>query len=43
MNYYNAKNNIGYRRDLASPLSEVLGVMIFCAILMFGGQLGIKK
>jgi subfamily B ATP-binding cassette protein MsbA len=34
-----AKNKIGYRRDLASPVSEFLGVMIFCAILYFGGQL----
>ncbi|HEU0064677.1 MAG TPA: ABC transporter ATP-binding protein [Flavisolibacter sp.] len=34
-----AKNKIGYRRDLASPVSEFLGIMIFCAILYFGGQL----
>jgi subfamily B ATP-binding cassette protein MsbA len=34
-----AKNKIGYRRDLASPTSEFLGVMIFCAILFFGGEL----
>jgi subfamily B ATP-binding cassette protein MsbA len=33
------KNKIGYRRDMASPLSELLGVMIFAAILYFGGQL----
>ncbi|HEX6333918.1 MAG TPA: ABC transporter ATP-binding protein [Flavisolibacter sp.] len=33
------KNRIGYRRDMASPLSEVLGVSIFVAILYFGGQL----
>lgn len=33
------RNRIGYRRDMASPVSEVLGVMIFCAILYFGGQL----
>jgi ATP-binding cassette, subfamily B, bacterial MsbA len=39
----NAKNHIGYRRDLASPLSEVMGVMIFCGILWFGGQLVLKK
>lgn len=35
----NSKNKIGYRRDLASPVSELLGVMIFAAILFFGGQL----
>ncbi len=34
-----AKNKIGYRRDLASPLSEFLGVAVFCAILYFGGRL----
>jgi subfamily B ATP-binding cassette protein MsbA len=34
-----AKNKIGYRRDLASPVSEFLGVLIFCSILFFGGQL----
>ena len=34
-----AKNRIGYRRDLASPMSEFLGVMMFCGILYFGGRL----
>ncbi len=34
-----SKNAIGYRRDLASPVSEFLGVSIFCAILYFGGRL----
>lgn len=38
-----AKNHIGYRRDLASPLSEFMGVLIFCGILWFGGQLVLKK
>jgi ATP-binding cassette, subfamily B, bacterial MsbA len=38
-----AKNKIGYRRDLASPLSEFMGVLIFCGILWFGGQLVLKK
>ena len=28
-----------FRRDLASPLSEVLGVMVLCGILWFGGRL----
>jgi ATP-binding cassette, subfamily B, bacterial MsbA len=37
-----AKNKISYRRDLASPLSEVLGVMLFTAILYFGGTLVLK-
>lgn len=39
----NAKNKIGFRRDMASPLSEFMGVVIFCAILWFGGQLVLKK
>jgi len=34
-----SKNRIGYRRDLASPVSEVLGVLIFACILYFGGLL----
>lgn len=34
-----AKNRIGYRRDMASPASELMGVIIFTAILYFGGQL----
>jgi len=34
-----AKNRIGYRRDLASPLSEFMGVSLFCAVLWYGGQL----
>jgi subfamily B ATP-binding cassette protein MsbA len=34
-----AKNKIGNRRDLASPMSEFLGVMVFCGILYFGGRL----
>ncbi len=34
-----SKNKISYRRDLASPLSEVLGVMLFTAVLFWGGRL----
>lgn len=37
-----AKNKISYRRDLASPLSEVLGVLLFTAVLYYGGRLVIK-
>ncbi|HEX8314550.1 MAG TPA: ABC transporter ATP-binding protein, partial [Flavisolibacter sp.] len=33
------KNKVGFRRDLASPASELMGVMIFIAILFFGGRL----
>jgi ATP-binding cassette, subfamily B, bacterial MsbA len=38
-----AKNKIGFRRDLASPVSEVMGIMIFCAILGYGGYLVINE
>ncbi|NOT51847.1 MAG: ABC transporter ATP-binding protein [Chitinophagaceae bacterium] len=37
-----AKNKISYRRDLASPLSEVLGVILFTAVLYYGGRLVLK-
>lgn len=38
-----AKNKIGYRRDMASPLSEFMGVLIFCSILWFGGRLVLRQ
>jgi ATP-binding cassette, subfamily B, bacterial MsbA len=31
-------NSIGYRQSLASPMSEVLGVFMFTAILWYGGS-----
>lgn len=34
-----SKNKISYRRDMASPLSEVMGVMLFTAVLYYGGRL----
>src|SRR5205085_11819907 len=37
------KNKIGYRRDLASPMSEVLGVILFTAVLYYGGKLVLKN
>jgi subfamily B ATP-binding cassette protein MsbA len=37
-----AKNNIAYRRDLASPLSEVMGVILFTAVLYYGGRLVLR-
>jgi subfamily B ATP-binding cassette protein MsbA len=39
----NAKNRISYRRDLASPLSEVLGVFLFTAVLYWGGRLVLQN
>ncbi|WP_018627149.1 ABC transporter ATP-binding protein [Niabella aurantiaca] len=35
----NAKNRISRRRDMASPMSEFLGVLVFVGILWFGGRL----
>jgi len=36
---FHIKNKMQYKRDLASPLSEFLGVLVLCGILYFGGQL----
>ena len=36
---FNIKNKILNRRDLASPVSETLGVIILCGVLWFGGKL----
>jgi ATP-binding cassette, subfamily B, bacterial MsbA len=33
------RNKMNFRRDLASPLSEFMGVLVLSAILWFGGQL----
>ena len=33
------RNKIAFRRDMASPLSEFLGVIILCCILWFGGKM----
>jgi subfamily B ATP-binding cassette protein MsbA len=38
-----AKNNIVFRRDLASPLSEVLGVLMVAIILYYGGRLVLRE
>lgn len=35
----NIRNKMNFRRDLASPLSEFLGVIVMCCILWFGGRL----
>ena len=37
-----AKNKISYRRDMASPLSEILGVLLFTVVLYYGGRLVLK-
>ncbi|MBX2922373.1 MAG: ABC transporter ATP-binding protein [Chitinophagaceae bacterium] len=36
---FDVRKKMGARRDLASPLTEVLGVMVLCTILYFGGRL----
>ncbi len=41
--FMEAKNQIGYRRDLASPLSELMGVAIFAGVLWFGGRLVLSQ
>ncbi|HWB27442.1 MAG TPA: ABC transporter ATP-binding protein [Chitinophagaceae bacterium] len=35
----NIRNRMNFRRDLASPLSEFLGVIVVCVILWIGGRL----
>ncbi|MES2776409.1 MAG: ABC transporter ATP-binding protein [Bacteroidota bacterium] len=35
----NIRNHMNFRKDLASPLSEFLGVLVLCGILWFGGRL----
>ncbi|MBC7901938.1 MAG: ABC transporter ATP-binding protein [Gemmatimonadaceae bacterium] len=32
------RNKIAFRRDLASPMSEILGVMVLCVVLWYGGS-----
>jgi subfamily B ATP-binding cassette protein MsbA len=36
---FHLKNRMQQRRDLASPLSEVMGVAVLCGVLLFGGYL----
>ena len=39
-NYLNhVRNKIIFRRDMASPMSELLGVIVLSCILFFGGQM----
>lgn len=35
----NIRNMMNFRRDLASPMSEFLGVIVLCIILLIGGNL----
>ncbi|MFP5041879.1 ABC transporter ATP-binding protein [Parasediminibacterium sp. JCM 36343] len=36
---FTVKNKMNFKRDLASPVSEVLGIVVLCIILWFGGRL----
>ncbi len=36
---FHVKNKMNFKRDLASPVSEVLGIIVLCVILWFGGRL----
>lgn len=36
---FHVKNKMNFRRDLASPISEFLGIVVLCVILWFGGNL----
>lgn len=40
---FETKNKINRRRDLASPMSEFLGVLVFVGILWFGGQMVLSQ
>lgn len=35
----NVRNRMNFRKDMASPLSEIMGVAVLCCILWFGGKL----
>ncbi len=37
------RNKIMFRRDMASPMSEMLGVLVLCCILYFGGQMVLNQ
>ncbi|MBN8786994.1 MAG: ABC transporter ATP-binding protein [Terrimonas sp.] len=40
---FRLRKNMAARRDLASPLTEVLGVIVLCVILYFGGRLVLES
>jgi len=40
---FEIRNKMNARRDLASPLTEVLGVSVLCAILYFGASLALSE
>jgi ATP-binding cassette, subfamily B, bacterial MsbA len=40
---FHIKNRINRRRDLASPMSEFLGIIVLCIVLYFGGKLALSS
>lgn len=40
---FRIRKKMGARRDLASPLTEVLGVIVLCTILYFGGLMVLES
>jgi subfamily B ATP-binding cassette protein MsbA len=40
---YDIKNKANRRRDLASPVSETLGIFAVCCVLFYGGRLVLNK
>jgi subfamily B ATP-binding cassette protein MsbA len=40
---FRVKNKMNFKRDLASPMSEFLGVLVLAVILWFGGALVLKN
>ena len=41
--FYNFSNKLMNRQNLASPASEVLGIMVIAVLLWYGGQLVLKE
>jgi subfamily B ATP-binding cassette protein MsbA len=39
---FRIKNKINHKRDLASPLSEFMGVVVLCVVLFIGGRLALN-
>lgn len=38
---FRVKNKVNHKRDLASPLSEFMGVVVLCVVLFIGGRLAL--
>ena len=40
---FHLRNKMSLRQNLASPLAELMGVMVLCTILYFGGRLALNE